>query len=97
MANKFKYFGVMLDVSRNAVINLDMYKWYLPLLKKMGYNCVFLYAEDTYYVKGEPYFGYMRGRYTEEEMRALDDIAAASGIDFAAGPVRRTRRCPAPS
>ena len=81
MANKFKYFGVMLDVSRNAVINLDMYKWYLPLLKKMGYNCVFLYAEDTYYVEGEPYFGYMRGRYTEEEMRALDDIAAASGIE----------------
>ena len=81
MANKFKYFGVMLDVSRNAVINLDMYKWYLPLLKKMGYNCVFLYAEDTYAVEGEPYFGYMRGRYTEEEMRALDEIATASGIE----------------
>ena len=38
MANKFKYFGVMLDVSRNAVIKLDTFKWYLPLLKKMGYN-----------------------------------------------------------
>lgn len=81
MKNKFNYFGVMLDVSRNAVINLDMYRWYLPLLRKMGYNCVFLYAEDTYAVEGEPYFGYMRGRYTEQEMRELDEIAAASGIE----------------
>ena len=81
MANKFKYFGVMLDVSRNAVINLDTYKWYLPLLKKMGYNCVFLYSEDTYYVEGEPYFGYMRGRYTEAEMRELDEFASSIGIE----------------
>ena len=81
MANKFKYFGVMLDVSRNAVIKLDTFKWYLPLLKKMGYNCVFLYAEDTYYVEGEPFFGQMRGRYTEEEMRALDEYASSIGIE----------------
>ena len=81
MANKFKYFGVMLDVSRNAVIDLDMYKWYLPLLKRMGYNCVFLYSEDTYYVEGEPYFGYMRGRYTESEMRELDELASGLGIE----------------
>ena len=82
MANKFKYFGVMLDVSRNAVIKLDTFKWYLPLLKKMGYNCVFLYAEDTYYVEGEPFFGQMRGRYTEEEMRALDDYATSIGMEI---------------
>ena len=81
MANKFKYFGVMLDVSRNAVINVDTYKWYLPLLKKMGYNCVFLYSEDTYYVEGEPYFGYMRSRYTEAEMRELDEFASSIGIE----------------
>ena len=81
MANKFKSFGVMLDVSRNAVINVDTFKWYLPLLKKMGYNCVFLYSEDTYYVEGEPYFGYMRGRYTEAEMRELDEFASSIGVE----------------
>ena len=81
MANKFKYFGVMLDVSRNAVIKVETFKWYLPLLKKMGYNCVFLYSEDTYYVEGEPYFGYMRGRYTEAEMRELDEYASSIGIE----------------
>ena len=82
MANKFKSFGVMLDVSRNAVINVDTFKWYLPLLKKMGYNCVFLYSEDTYYVEGEPYFGYMRGRYTEAEMRELDEFASSIGVEI---------------
>ena len=81
MANKFNYFGVMIDVSRNAVINLNTYKWYLPILKKMGYNCVFLYSEDTYYVEGEPYFGYMRGRYSEEDMQALDAYAASIGME----------------
>ena len=81
MANKFKYFGVMLDVSRNAVIKMDMFKWYLPLLKKMGYNCVFLYAEDTYYVEGEPFFGQMRGRYTEAEMQELDAFADSIGME----------------
>ena len=82
MANKFKYFGVMLDVSRNAVIKVETLKWYLPLLKKMGYNCVFLYSEDTYYVEGEPYFGYMRGRYTEAEMQEMDEFASSIGVEI---------------
>ncbi len=82
MANKFKYFGVMLDVSRNSVIKVDAFKWYLPLLKKMGYNCVFLYSEDTYYVENEPYFGYMRGRYSEEDMRELDAYATSIGVEI---------------
>ena len=82
MANKFKYFGIMLDVSRNAVMKIETMKWYLPLLKKMGYNCVFLYAEDTYAVEGEPYFGYMRGRYTAEQMREMDEFASSIGIEI---------------
>ena len=82
MANKFKYFGVMLDVSRNAVMTVDTMKWYLPILKKMGYNCVFLYSEDTYAVEGEPYFGYMRGRYTDDEMREMDEFATSIGIEI---------------
>ena len=82
MANKFNYFGVMVDVSRNAVMTVDTFKWYLPILKKMGYNCVFLYSEDTYYVEGEPYFGYMRGRYTEAEMQELDAFAYSIGVEI---------------
>ncbi|MBR3893751.1 MAG: beta-N-acetylhexosaminidase [Clostridia bacterium] len=76
----FKTFGVMIDMSRNAVMSMDGLKRFLPLLKKMGYNCVMLYTEDTYEVDGEPYFGYLRGRYTKAEMKELDAFAASLGM-----------------
>jgi hypothetical protein len=77
---KFDTFGVMIDMSRNAVMSVDGLKRFLPLLKKMGYNCVMLYTEDTYEVDGEPYFGYMRGRYTKAEMKEIDAFAESLGI-----------------
>lgn len=74
--------GIMLDLSRNAVMNMDSLKNYLKLISKIGYNCVFLYTEDTYEVEGEPYFGYLRGRYSKEEMRELDSYAKTLGIEI---------------
>ena len=78
--NSYRTLGVMIDMSRNAVMSLDGLKRFLPLLKEMGYNCVMLYTEDTYEVDNEPYFGYMRGRYTKEEMKEIDAFAASLGI-----------------
>ena len=80
MKQPFETFGVMIDMSRNAVMSMDGLKRFLPLLKKMGYNCAMLYTEDTYEVDGEPYFGYMRGRYTKAEMKEIDSYAASIGI-----------------
>lgn len=77
----YNTFGVMIDMSRNAVMSLDGLKRFFPLLKKMGYNCVFLYTEDTYEVDGEPYFGYMRGRYSKAELKEIDDLGASMGIE----------------
>ncbi len=75
-------FGVMLDLSRNAVMSIDSFKKYLEYLKKMGYNCVYFYNEDAYEVDGEPYFGYLRGRYTKAEMKELDEYAYSLGIEI---------------
>ena len=80
MKKKFDTFGVMIDMSRNAVMSMDGLKRFLPLLKKMGYNCVMLYTEDTYEVDGEPYFGYMRGRYSKAEMKEIDAFAESLGM-----------------
>ncbi len=80
MKKSFDMFGVMIDMSRNAVMSMDGLRRFLPLLKKMGYNCVMLYTEDTYEVDGEPYFGYMRGRYSKAEMKEIDAFAASLGI-----------------
>lgn len=41
-----------------------------------------LYTEDTYEVNDEPYFGYVRGRYTKEEMKELDAFAGSLGISL---------------
>ena len=80
---KYKYerFGVMIDMSRNAVMNLNSLKNFITVLKKIGYNCVMLYTEDTYEIKGEPFFGYLRGRYTAEELREIDDYAFSIGVE----------------
>ena len=76
----FETLGVMIDMSRNAVMSLDGLKRFLPLLKKMGYNMVMLYTEDTYEVDGEPYFGYMRGRYSKSEMKEIDSFTQSIGM-----------------
>ena len=59
---------VMLDCSRNAVLNVDALKKYIDILVKFGYSRVMLYTEDTYEIEGEPYFGYLRGRYSKKEL-----------------------------
>ncbi|MBQ1260746.1 MAG: beta-N-acetylhexosaminidase [Clostridia bacterium] len=79
---KYDNLGVMLDMSRNAIMSVEALKKYFEVLNKMGYNCAMLYTEDTYEVDGEPFFGYMRGRYTKEELRELDDYAYGLGIEL---------------
>ena len=82
MAKKYERLCVMIDMSRNAVMNVKALKEYLVILKKMGYNSVMLYTEDTYEVEGEPFFGYMRGRYSVAEMQELDEYANSLGIEL---------------
>lgn len=82
MTRKYERLGVMIDMSRNAVMTVKALKEYLRLLKKMGYNSVMLYTEDTYEVEGEPFFGYMRGRYSVAEMQELDEFANNIGVEL---------------
>ena len=81
MAKKYDSLGVMIDFSRNGVMTVPALKNFLTIIKKMGYNTLFLYMEDTYEVEGEPYFGYMRGRYSIEEMKEIDEFCASIGIE----------------
>lgn len=80
MTEQKNHLGVMVDCSRNAVMNLDALKKFVDDLAKMGYNLLQLYTEDTYEVKGEPLFGYMRGRYTIAEIKELDAYCIERGI-----------------
>lgn len=78
----FDELGIMIDCSRNGVMKPEAVRDYIRIMAKMGYTYLMLYTEDTYEVEGEPYFGYLRGRYTCEEMRELDEYAAEQGIEL---------------
>ena len=74
--------GAMVDVSRNGVLTVPAAKHWLRCCALLGLNMVMLYSEDTYEVPGEPFFGYLRGRYTQAELKELDDYAFALGIEM---------------
>ncbi len=78
----FDRFGVMIDCSRNAVPNLSALKRFIGILSRMGYDCAMLYTEDTYEIPTQPFFGYKRGKYTQAELRELDDYAASVGVEL---------------
>ncbi len=78
----FTMLGIMLDCSRDAVMTVGHLKEYMDHLAILGYNMVMLYTEDTYRVEGEPMFGFMRGAYTQAEIREIDAYAAALGIEL---------------
>ncbi|MBS4207921.1 beta-N-acetylhexosaminidase [Bacillus sp. FJAT-50079] len=74
--------GAMLDASRNAVLTVENIQGLLRKMAVMGLNVLMVYTEDTYEVKEYPYFGYMRGKYTESELKICDLYAAALGIEM---------------
>lgn len=79
---RFDLTGLMIDVSRNGTLRVDVVRSLLCRYALMGLNMVILYTEDSYEVPGEPFFGYLRGRYTQDELRELDAYAAALGIEM---------------
>lgn len=78
----FTFSGLMIDCSRNGVVNLTYGKEMMERLAMMGHNVVMLYMEDVYEVEEEPYFGYLRGRYSRAELKELDDYADMLGLEL---------------
>ena len=78
----FETFGIMLDCSRNAVMTVGHFKGWLRQLALLGYNMAMLYTEDTYELPGEPYFGYLRGRYSADDLRTIDACARSLNIEM---------------
>lgn len=79
-ASGFASLGLMQDCSRNSVPKVETVKAMLRKMALMGYNRMQLYTEETYEIPGQPFFGYMRGRYSTEELRTLDAYAERLGI-----------------
>ena len=77
----FTELSVMLDTARFGVTTVEAIGRLCDHLVVMGYSALLLYIEDNVKVEGYPYFGYLRGSYTPEELRAIDDYAYEYGIE----------------
>lgn len=78
----FDQCGASFDLSRNGVMTPQALKRMFCRMALMGYNQVYLYTEDTYQLPQYPFFGYMRGRYSKEELQDLDKTAAQLGLEM---------------
>lgn len=79
-APQFDNVGIMLPVS-NCPITLDGVKQFITKMAIMGYSQLLFYMEDVYELDNYPDFGYMRGRYTKEELKEIDDFGYALGVE----------------
>lgn len=74
--------GILLDLSRNAVLKIERLEELLARIALMGMNCIMPYMEDVFEMKEYEYFGYMRGRYSSAEMDRFNEVASNLGIEI---------------
>ena len=77
----FAHTGLMHDCSRNGALNLESAKKLILLCALFGMNTFMLYTEDVYEVDGEPYFGYLRGRYSKTELQEIASYGDSFGVE----------------
>lgn len=78
----FNRLGVMLDMSRGGVMRPKKVKEFLVKLALYGADYMMLYTEDIFSLENYPHFGYLRGAYTDDELRDIDDFAASLDIEI---------------
>ncbi|MBR5505087.1 MAG: family 20 glycosylhydrolase [Clostridia bacterium] len=79
--SSFETLSCMLDLSAGGLLTVKSICDFLEYMSIMGFNQLQMYMEDTYEIKSRPYFGYLRGRYTQEELKSIDDYAFDLGIE----------------
>lgn len=78
----FNRFGIMLDCARNGVPSVSGLKRFIVNMSLLGYNYLGLYFEDCLEIENEPFFGYMRGRYTKDEIKEIVEFSDLFGIEI---------------
>lgn len=78
----FKTNAVMHDCSRNGPVNITQAKEMIMVAALFGLNRFMLYTEDVYEIEGEPWFGYLRGRYTKKELKDLVAYSKSFGVQL---------------
>ena len=79
---KFNEFGIMLGCAENAVPKISSLKRFVDYMSALGYNALYLEIADTYKIPAEPYFGYMRGGYSADEIGELDAYCKEKDVEL---------------
>ena len=78
---QFQSVCAMVDCSRGGVLKVESIKTLVRKIARMGYDSLMMNSSDTYTIDNYPYFGYMRGRYSFNELKECDDYADIFGIE----------------
>ena len=78
---KFKTNGIMPQTTGGS-LTIEAIKDIIRYMAKMGMNFIMLYTEEAYQVEDLPYHGYMRGRYSQKELRECAEYADIFGIEM---------------
>jgi len=78
----FSHFGVMMDMSRGGVMRPEKVKEFITKIALSGANRLMLYTEDIYTLENYPHLGYLRGAYTDDELRDIDAFAASLEVEL---------------
>ena len=79
---QFDHCGIMPDLARSTLLSVSAFKKTLTYMALMGLDELMLYLQESFVIPDEPYFGYMAGQYSYEELKDLDDFADSLGISL---------------
>lgn len=78
----FETCGPMIDAAKTRRMTVDGLKKYVDYIAALGLNMLMIYTEDVFEMPEYPRFGYMRGRYTQSELKQIDDYAYEMGVEL---------------
>jgi hypothetical protein len=76
--------SALIECSTGSTPKVETLKQYIDMLARMGYSELYLGLTDGYKIDGEPYFNYMRGGYTTEQLNEIDAYAKSRGVEVIA-------------
>lgn len=77
----YKRFGAFIDCAGNGRLKVEQVKRLIDKLQLMEYDLLEICLNDAFEIPSEPYFGYLRGGYTQAELKEIDEYGMQHGIE----------------
>ncbi|MCQ2448598.1 MAG: beta-N-acetylhexosaminidase [Clostridia bacterium] len=78
----FERIGVSICCAGNCAMSVEGLKRFIDCIAKMEYGILEICIDDMYKIDSEPYFGYLRGGYTREEIQEIDAYAKSKNVEL---------------